>query len=364
MKQNNQNQIIYFFPYPVIGGVEKNFAMISNYLSIFFRKSYLITTFKINLKINNKIQTIEINKFWSLLSRRLLFIICAIKLFFISAKIKNSIIFSFQGNFYAIVISIILKRKIIIRSNLSPDGWTNSPFKMKIFKFLLSKADLVIVNSSNFQKQMKNKLNINAIKIFNPLNDKELSKFKIYKKKINFFENKTINLINVGRLVLQKNQIEILYALKRLEKLTKNFRLLIIGDGPEKKNLKDFIKKNNLNKCVKIIFVKNPYKYISMSDVFILSSTHEGLPNVLLEAAYFNKYIISSNCQTGPSEIIKDYKYGVLYKKGSDKDLFLKIKKLNKKKLNLNKKKFFSNLTQFNSKKNLEMYHNAVKKLI
>ena len=72
---------------------------------------------------------------------------------------------------------------------------------------------------------------------------------------------------------------------------------------------------------------------------------------VLLEAAYFNKYIISSNCQTGPSEIIKDYKYGVLYKTGSDKDLFLKIKKLNKKKLNLNKKKFFSNLTKFNSKK-------------
>ena len=59
-----------------------------------------------------------------------------------------------------------------------------------------------------------------------------------------------------------------------------------------------------------------------MSDVFILSSTHEGLPNVLLEAAYFNKYIISSNCQTGPSEIIKEYKYGVLYKKGNDKDLF------------------------------------------
>ena len=35
MKQNNQNQIIYFFPYPLIGGVEKNFTMISNYLSIF-----------------------------------------------------------------------------------------------------------------------------------------------------------------------------------------------------------------------------------------------------------------------------------------------------------------------------------------
>ena len=53
---------------------------------------------------------------------------------------------------------------------------------------------------------------------------------------------------------MQKNQIEILHALKRLKKSVKNFRLLIIGDGPEKKNLKDFINENNLNKCVKIIF--------------------------------------------------------------------------------------------------------------
>ena len=46
---------------------------------------------------------------------------------------------------------------------------------------------------------------------------------------------------------------------------------------------------------------------MKMSDVFVLSSKYEGLPNVLQEAAYLNKYIISSNCKTGPREILNKY---------------------------------------------------------
>ena len=75
MKQNNQNQIIYFFPYPQIGGVEKNFLIISNYLSKLFKKTYLITGNKIEYKIKKKIGIIKASKFWSQITRRLVFII-------------------------------------------------------------------------------------------------------------------------------------------------------------------------------------------------------------------------------------------------------------------------------------------------
>ena len=101
-----------------------------------------------------------------------------------------------------------------------------------------------------------------------------------------------------------------------------------------------------------------------MSDVFISSSKFEGLPNVLLEAAYLNKYIISSNCKTGPKEIIKSYKYGELYKKNNVRELSLKIKKLNKKKLSSNIKNFSNNLKVFNHKENLKKYSNAIKTLL
>ena len=101
-----------------------------------------------------------------------------------------------------------------------------------------------------------------------------------------------------------------------------------------------------------------------MSDVFILSSKYEGLPNVLLEAAYLNKYIISSNCKTGPKEIIKNYKYGELYKTCNVSELTMKIKKLNKTKLSSNIKNFSSNLKVFDHKKNIQKYSNAIKTLL
>ena len=101
-----------------------------------------------------------------------------------------------------------------------------------------------------------------------------------------------------------------------------------------------------------------------MSDVFILTSKYEGLPNVLQEAAYLNKYIISSNCKTGPREIIKKYKYGKLYKLGNTNELSSQLKKLNKKKLSSNIKKFLEKLKDFDYKKNLKKYLIAIEKLI
>ena len=81
MRQNKQNQIIYFFPDPQIGGVQKNFFLISRYLTTFFNQNFLITSNKIDSKIDRKIKLIKISKFWSYISRRLLFIVCSIKLF-------------------------------------------------------------------------------------------------------------------------------------------------------------------------------------------------------------------------------------------------------------------------------------------
>tara|TARA_Y100000591_G_scaffold152410_1_gene131172 strand:- start:1973 stop:3067 length:1095 start_codon:yes stop_codon:yes gene_type:complete len=364
MKHGKQNQIIYFFPDPQIGGVEKNFFLISKYLSSYFKENFLVTNKKLYNKIDKRLRLITINRFWSCINRRMLFIVCSLKLFFLCIKKKNSIIFSFQGNFYAIIISILTGRKIIIRSNLSPQGWETSYIKIIVFKFLLSKANLIIVNSNDFKREMRKIYGVNSTTIFNPINEKEIIRLSLYKKKISFFKKKTINLINIGRLVKQKNQIEILHALSGLKSSIKKFRLLIIGQGPEKNSLIKFINRKKLNSYVKIIFTNTPYKFIKMSDVFVLSSKYEGLPNVLQEAAFLNKYIISSNCKTGPREIINKYKYGELYQLGNVKKLTSKLMKLKKNKLNLNKKKFSKNLIDFSSKKNLEKYLSVVKKLI
>ena len=102
--------------------------------------------------------------------------------------------------------------------------------------------------------------------------------------------------------------------LKSLNILKKkiNFEAIIVGKGMRKQNLLDFIKGNNLEKFVKIIdFMKNPYPIIKETELFILSSRYEGLPNVLLESLALEKMVISSNCRTGPKEILLNGKGGL-----------------------------------------------------
>ena len=93
--------------------------------------------------------------------------------------------------------------------------------------------------------------------------------------------------------------------------------------------------KKKLNKIIKIIsYKKNPYPLIKHSDIFVLSSIYEGLPNVLLEAICLKKFIISSNCTTGPREILNNGKGGLLFKSKNYKELAKKIVDFKK---NLNK---------------------------
>jgi glycosyltransferase involved in cell wall biosynthesis len=103
-----------------------------------------------------------------------------------------------------------------------------------------------------------------------------------------------------------------------------------------------------------------------MSDLFVLSSLYEGLPNVLLEALVLKKFIISSNCPTGPREILKNGKYGLLFQPGNYKDLVKKIYYFQKNKKKLNKKILngFKSLSRFDYKSNSKKYLNIVQQHI
>ncbi len=142
--------------------------------------------------------------------------------------------------------------------------------------------------------------------------------------------------------------------------------LILIGQGINKILLKNYIKINRLEKIVKILgYKKNPYPFIKHSNILVLTSKYEGLPNVLLEAITLKRFVISSNCPTGPKEILDNGKGGMLFKTGNYKDLSKKIilcKKQNK----LIKKKInhaYSLLKKYDSKKNLNLYYKNIIKL-
>ena len=109
-------------------------------------------------------------------------------------------------------------------------------------------------------------------------------------------------------------------------------------------------------------FKKNPFPIIKEADLFVLTSKYEGLPNVLLEAQTLKKFIISTNCPTGPSEILKNGKCGSLVKVGDYKSLNKEIQKFIKKKVKSKKmiNHGYESLIRFDKKSNLNKYFNLV----
>ena len=222
-------------------------------------------------------------------------------------------------------------------------------------------ADKIMVNSNDFKKDLKKNFGVNSICIYNPLNKIEISK-KSKSKLKRIFKNNGLKIINIGRFTEQKDQITLLKALNEIKSNLK-FHAIIMGKGILKGDLQNYIKLNNLSKYTQIIgFQKNPYPYIKQADIFILSSTYEGLPNVLLEALVLNKYIISSDCRTGPSEILLNGKGGDLFRIRDYKQLSKLILNYSKNKFKCQKKlKYAKNyLNRFDYQLNLKKYLNLV----
>tara|TARA_Y100000590_G_scaffold452563_1_gene595951 strand:+ start:99 stop:1202 length:1104 start_codon:yes stop_codon:yes gene_type:complete len=363
----NKKKIVFFMPFISGGGVEKNLFIVANFFSKKFKEVFICTySKKYKVKFNKKINFLTPKlSFFDSINLRLKYLLCLFVLFNFLRKNKNAIVFSFQANIYCILLCKILNVKIVSRSNSSPSGWYHNYFKKIIYKKIISFAEKVIVNSFEFKKQMEKEFKIKVECIYNPLNTKEIIKKSKLKQKKNFFSPKEncLKILNIGRFTDQKDQITLLKAAKKLKNKI-NFKMLIVGKGEEENNLKQYVIKNNLTKHVKINnFVNNPYPVIKKSDLFILSSKYEGLPNVLLEALVLNKFVISSNCPTGPKEILLNGKGGLLFKVGDHIDLSNKIiyylkNKYKSKKMLRNSR---NNLNKFNYKLNLKKYYNLVK---
>lgn len=362
-----QKKLIIFMPSIEGGGVEKNLFLISNFLSSKFNQVKLVTASNNTKKIHKRINIVD-SKILNFFAKGRLFktIFSSILLFFQLLNERNVIVLSFQANLFAILITKFFNIKIITRLNSSPSGWVDNNWRKNFFRKIYSWSDLIIVNSYEFKKELWTKLKIKSHCIFNPLDKNIVIKKSKDKIKDNPYKIKSaLRIINIGRLVDQKDQLTLLKSINLLKKELK-IELVIIGHGENEINLKNFIKMNYLEKIVKILkYRENPYPYLRLSELFILTSKYEGLPNVLLEAITLKKFIISSNCPTGPMEILDNGKRGMLFKTGSYRQLAKKIKEYSKNKKSLKKKIkiAYSSLHKYDLKKNLNEYYNQINKI-
>ena len=361
----NKKKLVIFMP--IIdpgGGVEKNFFLITNFLASKNLRITVITNSnwskrKLNKNIKFVSPSFQIPKF---IGRRIKFIISCYYLLKEIFYNKEITVLCFQGIIYCAIVCKLFSTKFIIRSNSSPSGWSKNFFKKYMYKKIYGFANKIIVNSLQFKAELKKKYKLNSICIYNPLNKTEIISKSKKNIKFNFFKKNTLNIISVARLTEQKDHLSIINAIDILKKKY-NIKLLILGSGPDYNKIINQINKLKLNKFIKILKYKNnPFPYINYSDMFILSSNYEGLPNVLIESVVLKKIVISSDCPTGPREILDNGKGGTLFEIGNINQLANKISLYIKNKTPYYKKSEFAykRLSRFDFKKRLNDYFKII----
>ncbi len=374
MQSKKKIKLYIFQPYPKFGGADRSIIKLINGLGYNDITLISLSKCKYQQYLNKKI------KFKTLNSKKTFFSIFELKNYLNEEieknKHKKNIIISNQ-NFANVVTMISLgqveniKKILVERNHLDELRFykgIKDYIKKKIILFLIKvyypKSDAIIGISKKLSDDLKNYINSKVITIYNPsLEEKIIQNNMIKKVKIN--RSKKI-LLNVGFFEKQKDQLTLLKSINILKKNYNNFYLLLVGDGSEYNNLSNYIKKNNLQKFVEIHRkIDNPVDFFKKADLFILSSIYEGLGNVLIEAIKYKCPIITTNCNSGPMEIISNGKYGDFFNPRDYQTLAKKIlnhlknpKKL-KKKIKVPK----SHLAKFSLKNNVRNFQKLFEKV-
>jgi glycosyltransferase involved in cell wall biosynthesis len=191
--------------------------------------------------------------------------------------------------------------------------------------FLYPYADKIIAVSQGVAKDLANtaKLPLSSIQtIYNPVISPEILESAKQPIEHKWFASDEIPIIlGVGKLEAQKDFSTLIKAFAKVRQ-HREALLVILGWGPDRPQLELLIQKLNLQDDIDLPgYSQNPYAYMARSSVFALSSAWEGLANVLIEAMALGIPVVSTNCESGPSEVLANGKYGYLTPVGDSEAL-------------------------------------------
>lgn len=220
---------------------------------------------------------------------------------------------------YRLMIAKNNKIKTIISERNDPNIEYNSFIKKILTKLLYCKADGFIFQTEDAKKWFCKKIQKKSIVIPNPINEKFISNA--------YYGKREKTIVNVGRLVKQKNQKMLIDAFNEVHKKHNEYILKIYGDGELYDELKKQIKNLKLEDYVFLMGKKNDIKKeIYKSGIFVLSSDYEGMPNSLMEAMALGIPCISTDCPIGgPNFLIENNKNGLLFQVNNKDELVANI---------------------------------------
>ena len=260
----------------------------------------------------------------------------------IRSEIKKSgsarfISFLTTTNILTLIASLGLKKKIIINERNDPSKKRLSIFWRILRTIIYRNAEKIFVNQPNLNKKF---IYGNQYFIPNPITVS--SKKKIKRTKI---------ILSVARLDYQKNLELLINSFSKSAAMKNNWKLLIFGKGKEKKKLIALTKKLNIAKFVFFKgIVKNIDFWYKKSEIFVLPSRFEGMPNALIEAMYYKLAVIGTE-EPGIKFFVKNKINGLLFKISEEKkltqhiNLLIKDKKMRRNLAN-NAYKYVNNLAK------------------
>lgn len=169
------------------------------------------------------------------------------------------------------------------------------------------KADRIVAISEMVRQDLINNFGLPSDKIETIYNPCDVQRIKTYYAEEPSFEfnEDCFYFVTAGRLVRQKGQWDLLKAFSIIAKKYPSARLIILGTGELEEKLKNLAKLLGIDSTVFFLgFQDNPYAYMKRCNAFALTSLHEGLGNVVLEAMACDLPVISTDCYAGPREVL------------------------------------------------------------
>lgn len=229
------------------------------------------------------------------------------------------------ANFHALLSRWFFKNKtrLIISQHMSPEIFLDSPLRSRLIKFFYPRADKTVCVSKEIEKVLNESYDVqNTLTIYDMMDIEENIKLSheelpgeykgLFGGKSKNTNNsgintsdKSFNFINLGRLNRQKGQWFLIRSFRHVVDKHPGARLFILGEGDLQADLKSLI--NELNLEVNVFLLgsqKNVFPFLINCGCFVFSSLWEGFGLVLVEALSMNLPTVSTDCKTGPREIL------------------------------------------------------------
>jgi glycosyltransferase involved in cell wall biosynthesis len=297
------------------GGAERVMSLIANYHASKGHDVFLFIYYKVPsfYKLNSSIKTFyltpdrpKLGKFGIVYQYFINYF--KVKRILKTEKIDCLVSFTTVINCFSTVLAKDLGIPLVISERNEPLIYKPSAGLNFLRKLIYRYADAIVLQTERSRMSFdKLKIKLPSIKavIFNPVDPS----FKNY----NLERDNTI--VSVGRLTKEKGHDLLLRAFALVK--SKNWKLLMIGDGLEKDNLIRLSESLNISEQISWLGKKkNICDFLNKSSIFILPSRTEGFPNALCEAMACGCAVISFDCQNGPSEIIRNGENGILVPDG------------------------------------------------